>query len=119
MLIKECYFYILTYAFLGLIVVLILYSLSYLLSNKVCVAQKLSVYECGFEPISNIQTKFNIKFYLVAILFVIFDLELIFLFPWAISITYIGLFGYYTMVLFCILLVIGFIFEYRKGALDW
>jgi NADH:ubiquinone oxidoreductase subunit 3 (subunit A) len=98
---------------------MVLYGLSYILSSKLGSAQKLSIYECGFEPISNIQTKFNIKFYLVAILFVIFDLELIFLFPWAVSLTYLGLFGYYTMVFFCVLLIIGFIFEYRKGALDW
>lgn len=82
-------------------------------------AEKLSPYECGFEAFSDARLKFDVRFYLVAILFIIFDLEIAFLFPWAVSLIDIGLFGYFSMIVFLLILTIGFIYEWRKGALEW
>ena len=81
--------------------------------------EKLSAYECGFEAFSDSRIQFDIRFYLVAILFIIFDLEIAFLFPWAISLGNIGLLGFYSMMLFLFTLTIGFIYEWKKGALEW
>ena len=94
-------------------------SLSFLVSPKKPNNEKLSPYECGFEPFDDARTKFDICFYLVALLFIIFDLEVAFLFPWAISLKNIGLFGYTSMMIFLIILTIGFIYEWKKGALEW
>ena len=82
-------------------------------------AEKLSPYECGFEPFDDAHMKFDVRFYLVAILFIIFDLEIAFLFPWAISLGNIGLLGFSSMMIFLFILTIGFIYEWKKGALDW
>ena len=81
--------------------------------------EKLSSYECGFEPFNDSRMEFDIRFYLVAILFIIFDLEIAFLFPWAITLGNIGYFGFFSMMLFLFILTIGFIYEWKKGALDW
>ena len=81
--------------------------------------EKLSAYECGFEPFSDSRMEFDVRFYLVAILFIIFDLEIAFLFPWAISLGKIGVFGYISMMIFLFILTVGFIYEWKKGALDW
>ena len=81
--------------------------------------EKLSAYECGFEPFNDSRMEFDIRFYLVAILFIIFDLEIAFLFPWAITLGNIGIFGFFSMMLFLFILTIGFIYEWKKGALDW
>ena len=81
--------------------------------------EKLSAYECGFEPFEDARVKFDVRFYLVAILFIIFDLEVAFLFPWAISLSLIGLVGYLSMMIFLLILTIGFVYEWKKGALDW
>jgi NADH-quinone oxidoreductase subunit A len=81
--------------------------------------EKLSAYECGFEPFDDARLPFDVRYYLVAILFIIFDLETAFLFPWAVALKQIGLFGLCSMGLFIILLTIGFIYEWRKGALEW
>ena len=94
-------------------------SLSFLVSPKKPNNEKLSPYECGFEPFDDARTKFDIRFYLVALLFIIFDLEVVFLFPWAISLENIGIFGYLSMMIFLIILTIGFIYEWKKGALEW
>ena len=94
-------------------------SLSFIVSPKKPNNEKLSPYECGFEPFDDARTKFDIRFYLVALLFIIFDLEVAFLFPWAISLKNIGLFGYTSMMIFLIILTIGFIYEWKKGALEW
>ncbi len=80
---------------------------------------KLSPYECGFEAFEDARMKFDIRYYLVAILFIIFDLEIAFLFPWAIVLDSIGMFGYLAMVVFLGILVVGFIYEWMKGALEW
>jgi NADH-quinone oxidoreductase subunit A len=82
-------------------------------------ANKLAAYECGFEAFDDARSKFDVRFYLVAILFIIFDLEIAFLFPWAISLGEIGLFGFWSMVVFLSVLTVGFIYEWNKGALDW
>ena len=81
--------------------------------------EKTSAYECGFEAFSDSRHKFDVRFYLVAILFIIFDLEIAFLFPWAISLGKIGVFGFWSMMIFLGILTIGFIYEWRKGALEW
>ncbi|WP_114392076.1 NADH-quinone oxidoreductase subunit A [Oleisolibacter albus] len=82
-------------------------------------SEKLSAYECGFEAFDDARSKFDVRFYLVAILFIIFDLEVAFLFPWAVSLGGIGLFGFWSMMVFLGILTIGFIYEWKKGALDW
>ena len=81
--------------------------------------EKLSAYECGFEAFDDSRMEFDVRFYLVAILFIIFDLEIAFLFPWAISLGNIGLLGFSSMMIFLFILTIGFIYEWKKGALDW
>ena len=82
-------------------------------------AEKLSAYECGFEPFSDSRIEFDVRFYLVAISFIIFDLEIAFLFPWAISLSNIGVLGFWSMIVFLVILTVGFIYEWKKGALEW
>ena len=82
-------------------------------------AAKLSPYECGFEAFENTRMKFDVRYYLVAILFIIFDLEIAFLFPWAVSLDAVGGFGLIAMGIFLAVLVVGFIYEWKKGALEW
>ena len=94
-------------------------SLSFILSPKKPSVEKLSPYECGFEPFDDARTKFDIRCYLVAILFIIFDLEVAFLFPWAVSLGKIGMFGFWSMMIFLFFLTVGFIYEWKKGALEW
>ena len=93
--------------------------LNFILSPKKPDPEKLSPYECGFEPFNDSRIEFDVMFYLVAILFIIFDLEIAFLFPWAISLGKIGLFGFISMMIFLFILTVGFIYEWKKGALDW
>ncbi|MCA1799597.1 MAG: NADH-quinone oxidoreductase subunit A [Xanthomonadaceae bacterium] len=80
---------------------------------------KLSPYECGFEAFEDARAKFDVRYYLVAILFIIFDLEIAFLFPWAVALNGIGTFGLLSMAVFLVILVVGFIYEWKKGALEW
>jgi NADH-quinone oxidoreductase subunit A len=82
-------------------------------------AEKLSAYECGFDAFDDARMHFDIRFYLVAILFIIFDLEVAFLFPWAISLKEVGMFGFWSMMVFLGILTVGFVYEWRKGALEW
>jgi NADH-quinone oxidoreductase subunit A len=82
-------------------------------------AEKTSPYECGFEAFEDARMKFDVRYYLVAILFIIFDLEIAFLFPWAVALEHIGLAGFLAMVLFLAVLVVGFVYEWKKGALEW
>jgi NADH-quinone oxidoreductase subunit A len=82
-------------------------------------SEKLSAYECGFEAFGDARRRFDVRFYLVAILFIIFDLEVAFLFPWAVTLGDIGLFGFWSMVVVLGVLTIGFIYEWKKGALEW
>ena len=81
--------------------------------------QKLSPYECGFEAFEDSRMKFDVRYYLVAILFILFDLEIAFLFPWAVVLDEIGMFGFLSMMIFLAILVVGFIYEWKKGALEW
>ena len=81
--------------------------------------EKLSAYECGFDAFDDSRMEFDVRFYLVAILFIIFDLEIAFLFPWAITLGKTGLFGFWSMMIFLTVLTIGFIYEWKKGALEW
>ena len=81
--------------------------------------EKLSAYECGFDAFDDARRKFDVRFYLVAILFIIFDLEIAFLFPWAVSLSDIGMFGFWSMVVFLAVLTVGLVYEWNKGALDW
>jgi len=81
--------------------------------------EKLSAYECGFDAFGDARTKFDVRYYLVAILFIIFDLEVAFLFPWAVTLGKIGVFGFWSMITFLGVLTVGFIYEWKKGALEW
>jgi NADH-quinone oxidoreductase subunit A len=82
-------------------------------------AEKLSAYECGFNAFDDARMKFDVRFYLVSILFIIFDLEVAFLFPWAVAFKSVGLFGFWSMMLFLGVLTVGFVYEWKKGALEW
>jgi NADH-quinone oxidoreductase subunit A len=93
--------------------------MSFLAARQNPDSEKLSPYECGFEPFQDARSKFDVRFYLVAILFIIFDLEVAFLFPWAVSLGRLGLFGFWSMIVFLGILTIGFIYEWKKGALEW
>ena len=93
--------------------------MNFLLSPNKPDPEKLSAYECGFEPFEDSRMEFDVRFYLVAILFIIFDLEIAFLFPWAISLGNIGIIGFSSMMIFLFILTVGFVYEWKKGALDW
>ena len=98
---------------------MLILGLSFVFSTQKADPEKVSAYECGFDPFDDARARFDIRFYLVAILFIIFDLEVTFLFPWAISLYKVELFGFWSMVIFLCILTIGFVYEWRKGALDW
>lgn len=113
------YMYIFVYILISVFISIIVFLLSYVLATQAYDAEKLSAYECGFQPFEDARNKFDIKFYLVAILFIIFDLEVSYLFPWAIYLNVIDLTGYWWMIAFLLLLTVGFVYEWRKGALNW
>ena len=98
---------------------LVLLGLGFLFGRGRKDAEKLSAYECGFEPFEDSRIRFDVRYYLVAILFIIFDLEIAFLFPWAVSLDTVGAFGLISMGIFLAILVVGFIYEWKKGALEW
>ena len=113
------YFSIILFLFIALVL-----SFGFILANFLAAhsnpdPEKLSAYECGFEAFDDSRMEFDIRFYLVAILFIIFDLEIAFLFPWAISLGNIGALGFWSMMIFLSVLTIGFIYEWKKGALEW
>ena len=107
--------------FLGLsgILAIVLMVLPMILAPSKPDPEKLSAYECGFNAFDDARMKFDVRFYLVAILFIIFDLEVTFLFPWAITLKETGVFGFWSMMVFLGILTIGFIYEWKKGALEW
>ena len=113
------YLSIIIFLFLALSLSVGFILLNYFFSPKNPDPEKLSAYECGFEAFTDSRMKFDVRFYLVAILFIIFDLEIAFLFPWAISLGNIGILGFTSMMIFLFILTIGFIYEWKKGALDW
>ncbi len=113
------YLPILIFLGIGSAIGIVLLGLGFLIGSGDKDAEKLSPYECGFEAFDDSRMKFDVRYYLVAILFIIFDLEIAFMFPWAIVLDEIGGFGLLSMALFLIILVVGFIYEWKKGALEW
>ena len=113
------YLSIIIFLFISLLLSIGFILINYIASPSNPDPEKLSAYECGFEAFDNARIEFDVRFYLVAILFIIFDLEIAFLFPWAISLGNIGLLGFYSMMVFLFILTIGFIYEWKKGALEW
>ncbi|MCP5421077.1 MAG: NADH-quinone oxidoreductase subunit A [Gammaproteobacteria bacterium] len=113
------YLPVLIFIVVGILVGVLPIAIGFLLGPRNPDAEKLSPYECGFEAFEDSRMKFDVRYYLVAILFIIFDLEIAFLFPWAIVLEDIGLFGFVAMVVFLCILVVGFIYEWKKGALEW
>jgi NADH-quinone oxidoreductase subunit A len=113
------YFPILVFLGIAMLFGLGAIGLPFLVAKQQPDAEKLSAYECGFEPFDDARRKFDVRFYLVAILFIIFDLEVAFLFPWAVTLGQIGLLGFWSMLAFLGVLTVGFIYEWKKGALEW
>jgi len=113
------YLSIIIFLFISLLLSIGFIAINYIASPSNPDPEKLSAYECGFEAFDNARIEFDVRFYLVAILFIIFDLEIAFLFPWAISLGNIGLLGFYSMMTFLFILTVGFIYEWKKGALEW
>jgi NADH-quinone oxidoreductase subunit A len=103
----------------ALAISLVLLLVPFLVAYKQPDPEKLSAYECGFNAFDDARMKFDVRFYLVAILFIIFDLEVSFLFPWAVAFGDLGLYGYWSMMIFLGVLTVGYIYEWRKGALEW
>lgn len=119
----ENYFPVLMFIVVGLLVGVVTVSIGGVMSRIVGVhrpdPEKLSPYECGFEAFEDARMKFDVRYYLVAILFILFDLEIAFLFPWAVALKDIGLFGFVSMMIFLAILVVGFVYEWMTGALEW
>ena len=115
----ENYFPVLLFICVGLAVGVVPLALGWLVAPHRPDSAKLSPYECGFEAFEDARMKFDVRYYLVAILFILFDLEIAFLFPWAVVLKEIGTFGFVSMMIFLAVLVIGFIYEWMKGALEW
>ncbi len=113
------YYFILIFILISFTISFIVFLLSYVLASQVYDSEKLSAYECGFQPFEDARNKFDIKFYLVAILFIIFDLEVSYLFPWALCLNNLSFFGFWWMVFFLLILTVGFVYEWLKGALNW
>ena len=115
----EQYFPILLFIVFGLGLGLLMVGVGSFVSPNRPDAQKLSPYECGFEAFEDARMKFDVRYYLIAILFILFDLEIAFLFPWAVVLREIGFFGFASMMVFLFILIVGFIYEWKKGALEW
>lgn len=113
------YFKVFLFLIVGLFLGLLIVVFSYLLAVQAPDVEKTSAYECGFEPFEDARNKFDVRFYIVAILFLIFDIEVLYLFPWVLSLNILGLEGFWIMMCFLILLAVGFLYEVCKGALDW
>ena len=113
------YLPIIVFLLVALVISVAFVAVNYLASPKNPDPEKLSAYECGFEAFDDSRMEFDVRFYLVAILFIIFDLEIAFLFPWAISLGSLGALGFWSMMIFLGILTIGFIYEWKKGALEW
>ena len=115
----QDYFSIILFLIIAFVLSCSFIIINFVLSPKKPDPEKLSAYECGFEPFNDSRMEFDVRFYLVAILFIIFDLEIALLFPWAISLGSIGFLGFCSMMIFLFILSVGFIYEWKKGALDW
>ena len=115
----ENYFAILVFLAFSVIVAVAARGIGYLLGPSRPNKGKVSAYECGFDAIGDARLPFDVRYYLVAILFILFDLETAFLFPWAVSLRDVGWLGFFSMLIFLLMLVIGFVYEWKKGALEW
>jgi NADH-quinone oxidoreductase subunit A len=115
----QLYFPVLLFIIVGIAVGLVLLTVGSIVSPNRPDPEKLSPYECGFEAFEDARMKFDVRYYLIAILFILFDLEIAFLFPWAVVLPKIGLFGFWSMMIFLAILIVGFIYEWKKGALEW
>lgn len=115
----ENYLPVLVFVVIGILFGVAPIAMGYMMGPRNPYGEKLSPYECGFEAFEDSRMKFDVRFYLVAILFIIFDLEIAFLFPWAVVLDELGIFGLVAMTVFLGILVIGFIYEWAKGALEW
>jgi len=115
----EQYFPILLFILFGLALGALMLGVGRMVSPNRPDPEKLSPYECGFEAFEDARMKFDVRYYLVAILFILFDLEIAFLFPWAVVLPEIGYFGFIAMMVFLAILIVGFIYEWKKGALEW
>src|ERR1700757_398572 len=115
----QDYLPLVVFAGIALAIGLALLITPFIVAYKQPDAEKLSAYECGFNAFDDARMKFDVRFYLVAILFIIFDLEVAFLFPWAVAFGRLGLFGFWSMMVFLAVLTVGFIYEWKKGALEW
>jgi NADH-quinone oxidoreductase subunit A len=115
----ENYFPILLFILIGLAIGAVILVIGKLLGPNKPDPEKLSPHECGFEAFEDARMKFDVRYYLIAILFILFDLEIAFLFPWAIVLNEIGMFGFLSMMVFLAILVVGFVYEWKKGALEW
>lgn len=115
----ENYLPVLIFIVMGLVVGVVMVGLGFVLGTRRPDSEKLSPYECGFEAFEDSRMKFDVRYYLVAILFIIFDLEIAFLFPWAVVLDELGMTGFIAMSVFLGILVVGFIYEWKKGALEW
>jgi NADH-quinone oxidoreductase subunit A len=113
------YFPILVFLVIAGVIALAMVTASFVIARQRPDSEKLSPYECGFAPFEDARIQFDVRYYLVAILFIIFDLEVAFLFPWAVALGDIGMFGFWSMLVFLGVLTIGFVYEWNKGALEW
>ena len=118
-ILSNDYIVILSCLFFSLFLGFLIFSLSYLIAIQNPDSEKISAYECGFEPFEDARNKFDVRFYIIAILFIIFDIEVVYLFPWSVSLYVTGFSGFWAMILFLIILTLGFIYEIVKKALDW
>ena len=113
------YLSLLLFIIVSSLLAFIFFFLSYIVATQNADTEKLSAYECGFDPFNDARNTFDVRFYLVAILFIIFDLEVSFLFPWCINIGNLSIFSFWSMIVFLLILTIGFVYEWKKGALEW
>ncbi|HUB97376.1 MAG TPA: NADH-quinone oxidoreductase subunit A [Stellaceae bacterium] len=115
----SAYLPILVFIVIAVALAVVIVAASFVIGRQRPNSEKLSAYECGFEPFADARSRFDVRYYLVAILFIIFDLEVAFLFPWAVALGKIGMFGFWSMIVFLAVLTVGFIYEWQKGALEW
>lgn len=113
------YFFLFIFLVVSLLISCLVFALSFFLSSRSVDKEKVSAYECGFSPFEDARNQFDVRFYLVSILFIIFDLEVSFLFPWAVTLNQITIFGFWSMFFFLFILTVGFVYEWKKGALEW
>ena len=107
------------YLIISTVLASIIVGLSFVFTSRQFDPEKMAAYECGFDPFDDARSRFDIQFYLICILFIIFDLEISYLFPWSLTLVETGFFGFFSMMLFLFILTVGFIYEWYKGALEW